>query len=173
VTIFRLLFVINEGDNQTKIGATLTEVGEHLSHSEPQEGLIDSLTNGGRLNPVLWRLDKVAQKVDVLPFIEKNFPPERNFPRTAHKGKYRFIGNCVNLDGESIQVMVSDAIPVTYRTLQRHCEKFGDIVQGLGYSRSFPIKKDWAVSYHKGTYRGQPCYFFRWSGFEYVWTQGE
>jgi len=78
--------------------------------------------------------------------------------------RWYFETTCVNSDGPSINAMQAAAKPIAYSTLRKH---LGDVLveveQGLGYDvghkreTGLRMKKDWAVSYYRSTYRGKPC----------------
>ena len=42
---------------------------------------------------------------------------------------------------------------------------------GLGYSRDFPLSKDWSVSYRKSHWGDVPCYYFVWSHIELIFIR--
>ena len=84
--------------------------------------------------------------------------------------KYKFVTDCIHAEGEDIHDMKDKARDVSYATMLRNCEGFGELARNLGYSRDFPIMKDWSVSYCKSMYRGVPCYYLRQSGIEYIFT---
>lgn len=84
--------------------------------------------------------------------------------RTA-PGGYQFVTSCVDSTYEDIRALQDSEQSVALATFRRAIgpTQWREITSNLGYDRSFPITKDWAVSYHKGTYRGVPCYFVRHS----------
>lgn len=84
----------------------------------------------------------------------------------------RFLTNCIESDGRSINDMKQAATMIVRRTFLRHVDRssLNDIEKELGYGRDFPMSKDWHVSYHKSTYRGKPCIYFVWSAIEYVFV---
>lgn len=89
---------------------------------------------------------------------------------------YRYACNCTDLnDGRPIHEMVEAAVDVTYRTVLKHCLGLLDWAVQQGYSRhpnqGLTLKADWAVSFHKSTFKGRPCYYVRWSAIEYIWVK--
>ena len=88
--------------------------------------------------------------------------------------KYQFITSCVNSTAELIDNMVDSAIDITYRTfiqyvdIQELSEMFGYVMNSRN---GLTLKKDWAVSYHRSTYDGQPCYYLRHSAIEYIFVK--
>ena len=88
---------------------------------------------------------------------------------------YQYLTCCVNSTGPKIHAMVDAAREVTLRTLRRHVSTeelkgvFGFYTWGVG--PGLHLKNDWAVSYHKSTYDGQPCYYVDHSSIEYIFTQ--
>ncbi len=91
---------------------------------------------------------------------------------TATEPRYRFITNCVNSDGDSINEMKHAAIQIKGGTFRRYADpqSFREVTEGLGYDRSFPIGNDWHVAYYRSTYQGKPCVYFVWSAIEYVFA---
>jgi hypothetical protein len=89
----------------------------------------------------------------------------------------RYAGCCVNSDANSIHNMVDAARDVTYETVARHvpldliAEVFPFYAWGPGKPGELRLKDDWAVSYHKSTYRRRPCYYIRHSAIEYIFTR--
>lgn len=83
-----------------------------------------------------------------------------------------FETNCVGSDSESIHAMRDDATEITYNTFRRRVLGLQDWARGHGYDRSFPLSGDWHVAYYKSTYRGRPCFYLVWSGYEEIWVSG-
>lgn len=82
---------------------------------------------------------------------------------------------CVESDGESITAMVEVAKDITYHTALKHMTGLLEWAKSRGYEKRAPgitLKNDWHVSFHKSTYRNQPCYYVQWSGIEYIWLRG-
>ena len=85
---------------------------------------------------------------------------------------------CVNSDGPSINAMQQAAKQITYGTLRRHLgAALVEAERGLGYDVGHKreiglrMRKDWAVSYYRSTYQGQPCFYFVWSHIEHIFLQ--
>jgi len=89
--------------------------------------------------------------------------------------EYFFHTTCVGSTGVLINAMINQSKTVTYRTMMKHCEGMLEFAKELGYYRSrsqgLTLKRDWAVSYRKSFYDGLPCYYFRWSAIEHIWTK--
>ena len=70
--------------------------------------------------------------------------------------------------------MVDAAKDVSFNTLKRRCADLHQWAHDMGYfvggERGLHLKDDWAVSYHKSVYDGQPCYYIRHSAIEYIFT---
>jgi hypothetical protein len=88
-----------------------------------------------------------------------------------------FTTNCISSDGESINRMTDAARSITRRTFLRHVAPgaLAEIEQSLCYDTGterggLRMSNDWAVSYHKSTYRGRPCVYFRHSAIEWIFT---
>jgi hypothetical protein len=96
---------------------------------------------------------------------------KKNIPQM----KFRYATCCIEAKGEDITEMVDVAKDITYRAALRHMTGLLDWARAHGYESRAPgltLKSDWAVSFHKSIYRGQPCYYLRWSGIEYIWLRG-
>jgi hypothetical protein len=66
--------------------------------------------------------------------------------------------------------MVGRARDVTYRTLRSHVAE--DLNEMFGYKRGWGLSlaTDYAVSFHKGSFRGVPCYYIDHSAIEHIFT---
>lgn len=92
---------------------------------------------------------------------------------------YVFWTSCVNSVGELIDEMVDDDVSqdVTYETMLKHADGMLEKADELGYDRStrqgagITLKSDWSTSFHKSFYCGVPCYYFVYSGIEYIWIE--
>jgi hypothetical protein len=83
--------------------------------------------------------------------------------------KFTYQTCCVEAKGSDIREMSDNAQEVTYATFARRCAGVQTWARVHGYDRYMPLSKDWHVSYYKGQYRAQPCYFLVWSGIEFIW----
>lgn len=84
--------------------------------------------------------------------------------------KFTFITSCVNAIGKDIQEMVDKARDISFRTFFRYVD-LKDIQEAFGYHRDWLLlRDDYHVTYHKGNYRGVPCYFMKHSAIEYVYV---
>jgi hypothetical protein len=92
---------------------------------------------------------------------------------------FRFVCSCVTCPGEdageAINAMKDTASDITRGTFLRYvpATELGPIEHGLGYEVRYPrrgltMARDWHVSYHRSTFRGRPCVYFRWSGVEHI-----
>lgn len=94
-----------------------------------------------------------------------------------HKG-FRYLIDCVHSGGHSITAMVDAEREISRRSFLRHVdrENLREVEAGLGYAghwrQGLTMAGDWAVSYYRSEYRGRPCYFFRWSSIEHIFTAG-
>jgi hypothetical protein len=83
---------------------------------------------------------------------------------------YRY--NCVYApDIDELNHIVDNRKPISRRTFTKRVDQTERerIEEMLGYSRDFPINKDWHVHYFKSrTLRGVPVYVLCHSGIEYV-----
>jgi hypothetical protein len=91
---------------------------------------------------------------------------------------YQFETTCVNSTGALIDAMTSTAKECTYRTMRKHVgDAMVEIERQLGYDVGhgreigLRLSKDWAVSYHRSTYDGRPCFYFVWSHIEHIFCE--
>lgn len=96
-------------------------------------------------------------------------------------GEYRYFKSCVDFTGDEVEHLLamldSEAeTRVTLATLRRHCGAavISAWATGHGYElskrRGLTMAGDYAISYHRSIYRGERCYFIRWSGIEFIWV---
>jgi hypothetical protein len=89
--------------------------------------------------------------------------------------KYIYETCCVNSTAEKIHAMVDVARTVTLSTLRRHIAGLDDWAIGMSYSvgaeRGLHLKDDWAVTFHKSVYCGEPCYYIDHSAIEHIFTK--
>lgn len=89
-----------------------------------------------------------------------------------------FVTSCVDSTAELIDAMTASATQVSYRTMHREVGRQFVLKQHeLGYDvgnmrdTGLRMKRDWHVSYWRGTYDGRACYYFVWSHIEYVFCR--
>jgi len=84
-----------------------------------------------------------------------------------------FLGNCIGLNGDSINRMKDDSVSITRKTFLKYVPYsiMKDMETSLGYDNNLRMASDWHVSYHKSTYKGRPCYYFCWSAIEYIFVK--
>lgn len=88
---------------------------------------------------------------------------------------FRFLGTCVSLDdGPAITAMRETGRPVSYRTFRRRCPELSRIARVLGYGSDTGVSlaHDWAVSFWRGFFRDERCYWLDWSRIEFVFVGG-
>lgn len=87
-------------------------------------------------------------------------------------GPYRYVHNCTSSTQEDIRRMQESAVEVSRNAFARAVgpDEWKSIQRRLGYSRDFPISRDWHVNYEKGTYRGVPAYWLTHSHIEWIFT---
>lgn len=87
---------------------------------------------------------------------------------------YRYETNCVNSDACSINDMVERARRISSRTFR---SELGQVLYHwletlLGYERcAVRLDRDYAVTFHRSTYRGKPCVYVEHSRIEYIFTE--
>lgn len=89
--------------------------------------------------------------------------------------RFTFHTTCVGSTAELIHAMQDRAREVSWRTFRRHCAGLDEIARTLGYSHpkardgGLHLCKDWAVSFYRSRYDGQPCYYMDHSRIEHIW----
>jgi len=84
---------------------------------------------------------------------------------------YMYHTDCVNSDAVSIDDMIDSSVEITLRTFLKHISR-EDLYDVLPiYNKTFPIEKDYHVSYHRGKYQGKKCYYVVHSAIEYVFIK--
>lgn len=89
----------------------------------------------------------------------------------------RFVTTCVNSTREAISPMVDAEQDITRRTFLKHVnrDELADIERHLGYAShprgGLTMAGDFHVAYYRSTFRGNRCYFFRWSAIEHVFVE--
>lgn len=90
---------------------------------------------------------------------------------------YRYVGRCVELDGQDITEMTEKATKVSRVTFGTNIgrDNYLLISDGLGYSRhhmqGLTLAKDYHVGYYRSQYRGKPCYYMVHSLIEHVFVK--
>lgn len=101
--------------------------------------------------------------------------------RLSATAEFRFETTCVDvpfMEVGALVDMIDGGVRVTRGTFLRHVHR-GDLAElegKLGYAdhpaRGLTMAADWHVSYHKGTFKGRRCYYFRHSAIEHIFTEG-
>ena len=94
------------------------------------------------------------------------------------ENKFTYATCCVDCPGpdagDAISAMVETSNVVVYETLRRRCVGLTEWARSKGYVRDsrvgLTLEKDFAVTFHRSTFRGESCYYVLWSGIEYIWT---
>ena len=83
-----------------------------------------------------------------------------------------FLTNCVSGCGDSINEMKEDAEDIEYEefTTEVGEAELADFVKEhfSEYDNMEEWKKDWHISYYKGSYQGKECVYFTHSMIEYI-----
>lgn len=80
---------------------------------------------------------------------------------------------CVQAPAIDIEDMIDAATECTYELMLDNCDDLLEVAYELGYTKeSVPLAldTDYAVSFFKSMYQGQPCYYFVWSAIEHIFT---
>lgn len=112
-----------------------------------------------------------------------------------NQGDYHYVTCCVNSDSESIMNMVEQSVEVSASEFFRNVPLSELFASGVPYYYHWTPKQcaiagvdyhdreltksrgglrwkdDWAISYHKSVYRGEPCYYYCHSAIEYVFVK--
>jgi hypothetical protein len=92
------------------------------------------------------------------------------------KGGYRFSHTCVDTpesDVPELSRMIGEAVDISRGTFMQHCgESAREVFRQLGYAghpkQGLTAAADFHISYHRDTWYGKRCYFFRWSAIEHI-----
>ncbi len=86
----------------------------------------------------------------------------------------RFITDCVNANGDDINEMVDAELEISLRTFLEHVN-IDDLYSVLPYERDprkgMTLRQDWAICFYRSKYRGDRCYFVKWSAIEFVFQE--
>jgi len=89
---------------------------------------------------------------------------------------YSFATRCVEAEGPDISEMVDNADDVSFDEVRDNVKEptLDDWAQDMGYELDpedgLTLEDDWAVSFHRGVFRGRPAYYVVHSGIEHIWT---
>jgi len=87
--------------------------------------------------------------------------------------KYTFLTSCVHVPKKDVDYlfeMTDNAVEITQKTFFKYVDR-KEVYEMLGYSRNFPMKNEYHVSYYKSKFKGMKCYFLSWSSMEYIFTE--
>jgi hypothetical protein len=94
----------------------------------------------------------------------------------------KYLGSCVSCPDTAVQhlvKMVESGRAISWRTFRRNIGKsnYDELASHLGYLIGYAglcgelrLETDYAVSFHKGKYRGQTAYWCEHSCIEYIYT---
>lgn len=87
--------------------------------------------------------------------------------------KFIYHISCVSAHGQDINDMLSSGVEIKYQTMLRACDLLSWAAKA-GYEKrrdqGLTLRDDFAVSFHKGIYRGVPCYYLVHSAIEHIWV---
>jgi hypothetical protein len=94
------------------------------------------------------------------------------------KKAYHYWKSCVDLHGSEVELladMVEAETKVTLTTLLSHCEGVREWAEDRGYARNrlsgLTLREDSLVRFYRSKWRGERCYFIRWSAIESIWLR--
>lgn len=91
--------------------------------------------------------------------------------KRAAKFQYRFrCSDMTMADVQDLNAMVEVARRITFKTFAKHCN-WVPFAKDCGYAATgagLRLSQDYAVSFYKSKWRGQPCYYVLWSAYECV-----
>lgn len=86
-----------------------------------------------------------------------------------------YLTCCVNSTAGKINKMIDNSRDISYRVAREIIGSFtldewaGQMGYDVGFQRGgLRLKKDWAVSYSKSQYEGNPCVYITHSAIEYI-----
>ena len=90
---------------------------------------------------------------------------------------YNYCASCISASANDIDDMVDNATQISYNTFIKYVSiedlKSMFTVYAWGNKKGLKLKDDYAVSYYKSKYKGQPCLYIRHSSIEYVFCRSE
>lgn len=106
---------------------------------------------------------------------EKSIDRLRFKPSTLNATKQmRYLGCCIDLDGDEINKMKAASRSVQFRTMLAECDGIMEFARSKGYARTelegLTIKNDKTVGFFSSMYMNVKCKYVVWSGVEYVWV---
>lgn len=85
-----------------------------------------------------------------------------------------YVGNCTHLDGQDVEDMVDQSTEVSAKEFRKNIgdREYKELEKDLGYGAvpSLNLESDYATSFYKSKYRGQPCYYLEHSAIEYIFV---
>jgi hypothetical protein len=87
------------------------------------------------------------------------------------KKKYQLVATCIDSSYEDINAFDESSKQITYNTFRKYVN-IRWVQDYLGYSDSpLTLKKDYAVSYAKGYFKGKPCVVMFWSAIHHFFIK--
>lgn len=92
---------------------------------------------------------------------------------------YRYVGRCVELDGQDITDMTEKALTISRRTFAARVgqKNYQMLSERLGYTRhhlqGLTLARDYHVGYRRSKYRGKLCYYVVQSAIEHVFEKSD
>lgn len=85
-----------------------------------------------------------------------------------------YWGNCVQAKEEDIHSLRESAIHISWWTFRKYipeARKFFQDRGGIFGASNKEINESYFFDFYRGSFRGEPCLFAVWSGFEWVWLR--
>ena len=89
----------------------------------------------------------------------------------------KYLICCVESTAELIHSLCDSAEEIEFEEFAKNCEELQEWAISKGYeglrtgdSEGLNLQDDWHVTYNRGLYDGESCYFLQWSGIEFIWT---
>jgi hypothetical protein len=87
--------------------------------------------------------------------------------------RWAYWGACLDSTYEDIWALKATETPVTWRTFRQRVPGAFDFFVERGAfwddTTNKNIEDSYFIAFFKGVFMGQPCYFARWSGIEFIW----
>lgn len=92
---------------------------------------------------------------------------------------YRYWKSCVDLHGYQVELlnrMIDDERPIIFETFLGRCAGVQRWAEEHGYAKNhlfgLTLREDTLVRFYRSKWRGERCYFIRWSAIEFIWRKG-
>lgn len=86
---------------------------------------------------------------------------------------FYYTTNCTIAEGEDIQAMIDSSINITYKTFMSHIDRTDkSFLNSCWNLKNWNVlKHDYCVSFHRGIYKNELCYYINHSAIEWIFLK--